>query len=227
MADIIAKRIVCLANSWKKGGRCIAGKELLKDGRPSVWVRPVSDRESEAVDQSERQYRDGSEPAVLDVVDVPLLEARPRGHQQENWLLNPEYYWTREKRVTVGDLHRLVDPVEHLWIYGSESRNGLNNRVSGTDVRCLAESLCLIEINDLVLDVYDESNSFSNAVRRRIYGGFRHGGTEYCLSVTDPVCEREYTSIGYHEIGKCFLTISLGEEFKDGFCYKLIAAVIK
>ena len=27
------KRIVCLANSRKLSGRCIAGKELLQDGR--------------------------------------------------------------------------------------------------------------------------------------------------------------------------------------------------
>ncbi len=226
MADIITKRIVCLANSWKKGGRCIAGKELLKDGSTGAWVRPVSNREDEALDRCERQYRDGSEPAVLDVVDVPLFKARPRGHQQENWLLNPEYYWTLEKRVNVGGLRQLVDPVEQLWSGGSESSNGLNNRVSGKDAECLAVSLCLIEVSNLVLDVYDKSNPFSNTVRRKIYGNFHHAETEYRLSVTDPICEREYASIGNHKIGECFLTISLAEAFVDGYCYKLIAAVI-
>ena len=36
------KRIVCLANSRKRGGRCVAGKELLADGRAGGWIRPVS-----------------------------------------------------------------------------------------------------------------------------------------------------------------------------------------
>ena len=125
MANVTAKRIVCLANSWKKGERCIAGKELLEDGLPGAWVRPVSNREDEAVNEIERQYRDGSEPAVLDVIDVPLIEARPEGHQQENWLLDPDHYWTRERRVPVEDLHRLVDPVEHLWANGYPYRGGL------------------------------------------------------------------------------------------------------
>ena len=95
MAEFTTKRIVCLANSRKRGGRCIAGKELLVGGLAGAWVRPVSNRENEAVDDGERQYRDGTEPAVLDVIDVPLIEARPKGHQQENWLLNPDHYWTR------------------------------------------------------------------------------------------------------------------------------------
>ena len=77
------KRIVCLANSRKLSGRCIAGREF--DGRRAGdWVRPVSDSEHEEVSQRERQYEDGSDPKVLDIIDVPLVEARPlaEGHWQ-------------------------------------------------------------------------------------------------------------------------------------------------
>ena len=42
-------RFVCLANSYKEGGRCIAGIELdendepiMVDGHPK-WIRPVSE----------------------------------------------------------------------------------------------------------------------------------------------------------------------------------------
>lgn len=31
-------QIICLANSWKRGDRCIAGINLLK----AQWIRPVS-----------------------------------------------------------------------------------------------------------------------------------------------------------------------------------------
>jgi hypothetical protein len=40
------KRLVCLANSRKSGGRCIAGRELLT-GNLGEWIRPVSDRKNE------------------------------------------------------------------------------------------------------------------------------------------------------------------------------------
>jgi hypothetical protein len=43
MATPLVKRIVCLANSRKMSGRCLAGRELI-NGLPGGWVRPVSAR---------------------------------------------------------------------------------------------------------------------------------------------------------------------------------------
>ena len=107
--QVTPKRIVCLANSRKLSGRCIAGKEILDNGSPGGWVRPVSDRSSEEVSEYERQYEDGSDPSVLDVIEIPILEARPKTYQQENWLLDPEYYWEKIDRISWDDLGRLSD----------------------------------------------------------------------------------------------------------------------
>lgn len=90
----VTKRIVCLANSRKLQGRCVAGVELT-GGRAREWVRPVGDREHQAVSEHERQYRDGSDPRLLDIIDVPLLEHRPKDYQRENWLLDPKKYWKK------------------------------------------------------------------------------------------------------------------------------------
>ena len=95
----IVKRIVCLANSRKYNERCIAGREQLSGGLPGPWVRPVSAREHEEVSLSERRFSDGGEPLLLDVIDVPVLEARPKFHQSENWLLDPARPWRLVGRV--------------------------------------------------------------------------------------------------------------------------------
>ena len=74
----MSSAIVCLANSRKMSGRCIPGKELMADGRPGGWVRPVSDRENEECRKmnASTRHRIGSDPHVLDVIDVSCSQLR-------------------------------------------------------------------------------------------------------------------------------------------------------
>lgn len=104
------KRIVCLANSRKLHGSCIAGKELLSDGSTGSWIRPVSAREHEEVSLSECRCRDDSIPQVLDVIEVPLINPKPRDYQQENWLLDREHRWIKRHSISTDELPAMSDP---------------------------------------------------------------------------------------------------------------------
>lgn len=220
------KRIVCLANSRKLSGRCVAGKEL-SGGRPIGWIRPISAREHEEVSEYERQYQDGSDPRVLDIVDVPLLDARPTDYQQENWLLDPEHYWVKVDRFAWSDLRQLADPVAPLWVNGQSTYNGHNDTIPLALASDLRSSLRLVQVDRLALSVFRPGEAFGNP-KRRVQGRFQHHGVEYRLWVTDPGYERTYLAgpDGDYEIGEGFLTISLGEAYNDA-CYKLIAAIIE
>jgi len=222
----IVKRIVCLANSRKLTGRCIAGIEL-RDGRRQGWIRPVSAREHEEVSEYERQYEDGSDPRPLDVMDVPLLEPRPKDHQQENWLLDPGSYWRRVGRLEWHDLHALADPVQRLWVDGHSTYTGMNDRIPQAHIVGVESSLCLIHVDRVMLSVFSPGKAFGNS-KRRVQGGFSLGSAQYRLWVTDPVYEREYLARpdGSYEAGESYLTVSLGEPYQ-GDCYKLIAAIME
>jgi len=220
------KRIVCLANSRKLNGRCLAGKEFGGSG-VGAWIRPVGAREHGEVSEYERQYEDGSDPKILDVTDVPLLGPQPKDFQQENWLLDPDYYWEKAGRATWEDLIRLADRIEPLWLDGINAYNGMNDKIPLAQVGSVRSSLRLLHVGTLGISVFKPGEAFGNP-KRRVQGRFEYSGSEYRLWVTDPVYERAFLSKpdGDYKLGESFLTVSLGEPYNDA-CYKLIATIIE
>ena len=85
-----------------------------------------STREHRKVQEYEHQYEDGSDPRLLEIIDIPVLELQPAGCQKENWLLDPEY---RKKVSSYSplDLSALTDLVEALWIEGDSTYHGCND----------------------------------------------------------------------------------------------------
>ena len=150
MPDV--RRIVCLANSRKLHGRCVAGREWM-GGRAGRWIRPVSDREHQEVSEYERQYEDGSDPRVLDVIDIPVLEPRPASFQSENWLLDPEHYWEKVGRMSWFDLPALADPAQPLWFDGHSTYHGMNDRIPFEVADSVTDSLKLVHVDQLALGV--------------------------------------------------------------------------
>ena len=220
------KRIVCLANSRKLQVRCVAGRELVA-GCPGAWIRPVSSRQHQEVSEYERQYQDGSDPKLLDVVDIPLLEHHPNDFQQENWLLDPKYYWTRVRTCGWADLEQFSEAAGSLWQNGSHTYNGINDQIPLHEATAETSSLKWIHVDALCLHVYAPGEAFGNS-KRRVQASFHFSGSDYSLWVTDPKIERPYLAKedGRNDLGECYLTISLGESYRE-HCYKLVAAVME
>lgn len=217
--------MVCLANSRKLSGRCIAGKEF--DGnRAGTWIRPISAREHEEVSEYERQYENGSDPKVLDIIDVPLVEPRPKVYQQENWLIDPEVYWTRLGTLAWEQLASFQDAPGPLWINGHHTANGLNDQIPLVLAANLNTSLKFIHIDGGEIHVVRIASQFAPA-RRRVQGLFNYAGQRYWLWITDPVIERAFLAKpdGQYPLCESYLTISVGEPFRE-HCYKLVAAII-
>jgi hypothetical protein len=223
---VTIKRVVCLANSRKYSGRCVAGKELKSDGSSGAWIRPVSHRDSEELSIVDRRYKDESDPQVLDIIDIPLKYPQPKHYQSENWRLVRGHYWVRAGRAKWQDLKRMADDPAELWLNASTAHGDRNDRLSETDAKKLDRSLYLLHNDNLKVRVFAPRAAYEN-LRRRVQAHFVHRDVSYQMWMTDPVIEKSFRARkdGEYEIGECFLTVSLGEPY-NGDCYKLVAAVI-
>ena len=221
------KEIVCLANSRRPSARCIAGIERNSSGWGG-WIRPVSARDSGGVSEADRSYEDGSDPKILDTISIQFLSPLPVEHQKENHLIDAHCYWRKTGTMTWDELGKLVEQVTGpLWLNGSSSFNGQNDRVPEEKAKNLSGSLVLIQPEDLVLSVSREGYGSS---RLKVRAKFHLQNQAYSLTVTDPTIERKLVRHGVkdHPMKKkdAYLCISLGEKFK-GSCYKLVACIIQ
>ena len=213
--------VICLANSHKHGGRCVAGLRLDGGG----WVRPVSTEPEGVLQVWHYTLAGGGEAALLDVLRMRLTLPRPDAHHPENC------------RMDYGLWGLVIRPLprearELLWeslAPGPDLLGDREDKIAYTAlVKCPAVvSLALIHPEGLSWEIRQKSP----ADKRRTRAIFSLAGARYNLPVTDPVRLKVMASRppgSYpEECAETLLTVSLGESFaRDGFCYKLVAAVI-
>ena len=226
------RRIICLANSKKLKGRCLAGK-LYTHGRIGAWVRPISNRSDDSLNKLERQVGKDTELQLLDILEFGIKKSSSSGHQVENWLINPNRLMVRTGRMSPIELLPAIDKPINLWHTGKSSKtHGKNDLVPENRIADSSCSLYLIKIENLKIQVVTNNYGYEY---RQVRGEFTYVGADYNLVITDPVIDAEYKSKldGFYEIKNLLLTISLAKisyearkSESSGF-YKLIAAVIK
>ncbi len=218
------KTFVCLAASRKYGGHCIAGKEWTK-GKAGHWLRPVSKQATGELSNEEIRMTNGHVPQCMDIITIKTNGVAPHSYQRENVLISGESPWIWEHKLPLDALPFLVDKVKSLWLTGFNDKNERNDRLSQEAAKKTDEpSLYLIRPDDFTLVVSDDIDG-----RKKVRARFSYNGTMYLLAVTDPLIEKAHLIKErgeYPLVAKdIYLTISLGEPFQ-GYCYKLVAAVI-
>jgi hypothetical protein len=224
------KTIVCLANSRKLAGRCVAGKEW--DGRKlGAWCRPVSARDRGELTAERWYYRSWRDPQLLDLIEVGLLAPRPSGFQTENHLVDTSVRWRFAGRIAARQLVPALDqPAGPLWLNGESTVGGRNDKVPAPLAEREQHSLVLVQPEELAITVGTEGADRGNP-RRRVRGHFSLASCDYVLAITDPIVEKQIMSNpdGFHtELQNPILCISLSEKFDaQNACYKLIAGVMR
>ena len=220
------KTILCLANSRRPGGYCVAGKETVR-GKTAVWIRPVNPKNGDAISDIDRQYEGGGFADVLDVVTIPLIRAIPHGHQTENHEIDPNSYWEKQSRASWAQIVDATDQLKGpLWTNGDLSYHGTNDKVAEEIANGLKSSLVLINPTSFSLIVGEESQ-YTGGSRRRVRGSIDFNCVRYNFVVTDPWIEDKYLAEqdGTYPIPESRVCVSLAEII-NGSATKLVASVI-
>lgn len=213
------KLILCLANSYKHGGRCIAGIEVsLQEGQLSInkssygipiWIRPVSHSAAGEVPLS-----DATGIKVLSVVKIVNACYVGSGSHSE------DYYYTKLQLLdTLNPSDEFLKKYTDTWhncIFGNRGRALTPDAFQNGDY-----SLMLIrtEGSEIYLDT-------RYTPKPRIK--FNYNGNEYDFPITDP----EYlnrlrldASLYKSGYGVLYIVASLGV-MHDGWHSKLAATII-
>lgn len=198
--------IVVLANSYKHGEHCIAGKCLIT----KEWIRPVSDINGGAIssDQAKIQNKYGVFPTKpLQKVQIRIDQHTPLINQPENHLIKKEQ-WIQKYNIKNHELLNYLDTPSTLWGRGNHvSYSNIQNGIQKID-----QSLYLVQVSNLNLIINEDGK------KRAI---FDYNNEQYNLPVTDPQFNKileqrpELASI---------LCISLACEFHNK-CYKVVATI--
>ncbi|MGI8908886.1 MAG: dual OB domain-containing protein [Candidatus Sumerlaeaceae bacterium] len=195
--------IICLANSRKHGGRCVAG--LRTDG--GGWVRLACKPPHTELTPAQCKLDIERFVQPLDVFAVDLRDSAASPiHPEDMLFANQPLRYVR--RISAADLalvrtNRLVGPA----LFGCTQ-----NKVA--ESAALASSLAVLEMEKYYLSTRPTSSGSS-----QLRVSFACAGQQYDLPVTQDDVPITHSPHG------ALLTVSVGEPY-NGFCYKLVATVL-
>jgi hypothetical protein len=211
-------RFVCLANSYKEGGRCVAGIELDHDNNPKTkngnpkWIRPICNTlHGEIPTDLVAQLN------LLDIIEIETTDfPEEKNYQSEN------IYFSEDSIKVVGrlDSEKLQSLLDNRrLIFDSRGK-----AMSEEFVESLSYSLMFIKTNDFqIISKNQDERSKKPQVRMLIC----YHQNEYDLPITDPVFLHKYqvNRNFIHQYNEANLCVSVSIPWNN-WHYKLIAGII-
>jgi len=219
--------IICLANSNKMGGRCVAGLQV--DG--TGWVRPIAPKTDHGqLYAPHYKLNDGTAPEVLDVISIDLASHRPQPGQPENWVMG-EQKWVLVSRPAGPELYGVLRSALDA---GPSLLGSLEAKMPASVAARAQASLALVA----PLRTHWFLRRYARPQPRVT---FELNGQPYNLPITDPAWTSRLVrrlsglesgthpkeAIGISQASNVLFTVSLSEEYPDTrSCYKLVAGII-
>jgi hypothetical protein len=240
------KSIVILANSYKAGGRCVAGKEVFRQDDGSyklsdTWIRPITSNTQNHGSVTSFHHRvDNRDLKLLDIVEIDCLQHSPDDGQPENWLINESEKWSIQAWFDPSVCTHLADSPADLWVdtmpHIKIHEVGLDYGTAGL----IKNSLVFIKPSNFAIHLSNDRKPWAKNGKKDSKASFKYRGKNYNgFSVTDPMV-RKFLESQYPDVGGDHVVAKLPEEEGYYICvslspiygetpkhYKLVASVIK
>jgi len=212
-------RIVCLANSYRTGGRSLGGIELdnnnspvFRNNRPK-WVRPVCDTENEEVPNNLVSHI-----SLLDIIEFKDINEGGHGHQTENVFFNKSNSIEVLGTFPINQLDSITGNDRFRLIFGNRGAAVPEHKVTDFDY-----SLKLIELTEFETN----ERQFEDREYPQIKLSFRYKGNSYNFPITDPDFLHKYGRNNdiLENVNKIYVTFSLAAPHSE-WSSKLVAGII-
>jgi len=205
-------RFVCLANSFKEGGRCVAGIILDNNNNSingSQWIRPICNTVHNEIPTFLVNNINLLDIVEMEVSSYPNLNS----YQSENALFVEE-----SLRIVArydGSLDVLCD--SNLLIFGNRGK-----AIAEEDITRHNHSLMFVKTTNFEIfqKIYDDNPNTQTRIK------FTYCGNQYDLPITDPVFLKKHqlNPNFVNTFSQLYLTISIGV-IHNGWYYKLVAGI--
>ena len=212
-------KIVCLANSYRTGGRCLGGIELDNNNKPIFqnnrpkWVRPVCDTENEEVPNNLVSHI-----SILDIIEFNDINTGGHGHQTENVFFNTSNSINVVGTFPINQLGNISGNSRFRLIFGNRGAAVPEHIVTDFDY-----SLKLIELTEFETN----ERQYEGREYPQIKLSFRYNGNSYNFPITDPDFLHKYGRNNdiLENVDKIFVTFSLAAPNSE-WSSKLVAGII-
>ena len=202
-----SKELIILAKSIKKGGFCIAGKNL----NNYEWVRPVKDSPFSTNDLC-NSLNHNYPIEVFSIVEMTFIRKNPKKYQPENEIVDMNLEWNYSGEFNIANLDDLIDGNETDFL--DKIRN---NRIPANLINKLnlKNSLQLIKItkSNGAKVIYQEVNYYGRDYYKPRFK-FNYKGISYDLAMTVPNIQNSNSFILPRTIENAYITIGIGEKYR-------------
>lgn len=220
--------IICLANSYKHKGRCIAG--IRTD--TGQWIRLRSASDNGALTSSEYTLSGNGEVRLLDIFEVDLHYAMPSDCHPEDWVCYPRPWRLQARPCGPTAWNHIKASLQT----GASIFGGYRDRLAAHELRSkpMKSSLAVIQPESLWWWIREEHGKRKNRAL------FHRNHITYDLPVTDPrwLDQLNLLPAGIYPHAtiapgarETFLTISLSEAFQPtghgpAWHFRIVAGVL-